>query len=141
MAHFNVRTSTVDNVWNFSKLKHEDKDTPADFIFKFSKLINNVGQTAKPYTIPEVVKLVVDSNKILKNHLIQEEREACINAIREKWNKWQNFRQSGGFSHFNSKSNNKNKQQSKSKERHKKEGHQLHYDQVLVLQQNRTHTN
>ena len=29
IKHFNVKTSTVDNVWDFSKLKHEDQETPA----------------------------------------------------------------------------------------------------------------
>ena len=36
------RPPLVDNVWDFSKLKHKDKDTPADLILEVSKLINNV---------------------------------------------------------------------------------------------------
>ena len=70
--HFNVNTSTVDNVWDLSKLLHEEKDNPADLMLEVSKLINNVGATATPFTIPaqanytetEVTKLVTDSNKI-----------------------------------------------------------------------------
>ena len=34
ISHFNVKTNTVDNVWDFSKLKHEDKDMPADLMLK-----------------------------------------------------------------------------------------------------------
>ena len=48
--------------------------TPADLMLEVSKLINNVGSIATPFTIPveaaytnhEVTKLVIDSNKSLK---------------------------------------------------------------------------
>ena len=36
VTHFNVKTSTLDNVWDFSKLKHEGKDNPADLKLEVS---------------------------------------------------------------------------------------------------------
>ena len=51
-------------------------------------------------------------------NLSPEDREECINALRNKRNSGQNFRQNGGFSNY---SNNKdNKQQSKPKKDKKK---------------------
>ena len=66
----------VNIVWDFSILKHEDKDATADLMLEVSKLINKVGSTASPFTIivqatctnAEVIKLVTGSNKSLKNH-------------------------------------------------------------------------
>ena len=52
IMHCNVNNSLFNNVWDFSKLKHEDKKTQADLILEVSKLINNVGTTATPFTIP-----------------------------------------------------------------------------------------
>ena len=74
ISHFNVKTNMVDNVWDFSKLKHEDKGTPVDLMLEVSKLINNVSSTAAPFPIPDkdaytkddVKKLVIDSKKSLK---------------------------------------------------------------------------
>ena len=48
-------------------------------MLEVSKIINNIGSTATPFTIPnqanytnaEVTKLVIDSNKSLKNHLMK----------------------------------------------------------------------
>ena len=197
IKHFNVKTSTIDNVWDLTKLKHEDKDIPSDLMLEVSKLINNVGATAQPFNIPiqanytedEVKRLVVESNKNLKNHLMktiyinklsptfkeyvlakepksfqeandlavalwrrrnpegvslkpksifaiesnfkdniddltQEEREECINAIRNKRNNGQNFRQNGGFSDqfsSNNYSNTDNKQHKPKKDKKKKD--------------------
>ena len=47
------------------------------------------------------------------NDLKQEEKEECINAIRNKRNNVQNFSQNSGFSNYGNKQD--NKQQSKSK--------------------------
>ena len=71
ISHFNVKTNMVDNVWDFSKFKQEDKDTPLDLMLEVSKLINNVSSTAASFLIPDqdaytkddVNKLVIDSNK------------------------------------------------------------------------------
>ena len=52
-SHFNIKTQTVDNVWDLSKLKHEGRDTPAKLMLEVSKLINNVGATAAPFLIPD----------------------------------------------------------------------------------------
>ena len=46
IKHFNVRTSTVDNIWDLTKLKHEEKDKPYDLLLEVLKLINNFGATA-----------------------------------------------------------------------------------------------
>ena len=76
MKHFNVKTSTVDNLSDLTKLKHEEKDNSSDLMIEITKLINNVGSTSQSFTIPvqansteaEVTKLVIDSNK---NHLMK----------------------------------------------------------------------
>ena len=41
IAYFNIKTQTVDNVWDFSKVTHEGKDTPAKLMIEVSKFINN----------------------------------------------------------------------------------------------------
>ena len=78
-CHFNVKTSTVDNVWELSELKHEEKHNSADLMLEVSKLINIAGATAMPFTIrvqekyteAEVRKIMKESNQSLKNHLMQ----------------------------------------------------------------------
>jgi hypothetical protein len=44
-SHYDIQVQTVDNVWDFSKLKHKEQDDPADLKLEVSKLINNVIQT------------------------------------------------------------------------------------------------
>ena len=74
ITYFNVKTQTVDNIWDFSKLTHEGKDSPAKLMLEVSKLINNVGSTAAPLLIPDqanytkedVTQLVVESSKHFK---------------------------------------------------------------------------
>jgi hypothetical protein len=39
----------VDNVWDFSKLKREEKDDPNDLKLDVSKIFNNVSCTAPDY--------------------------------------------------------------------------------------------
>jgi hypothetical protein len=39
----------VGNVWDLSKLKHEEQDDPADLKLEVSKLINNMSSTAPHY--------------------------------------------------------------------------------------------
>jgi hypothetical protein len=39
----------VDNVWDFSKFKHDDKDDPTVLKMKVSKLISNILWTAQEY--------------------------------------------------------------------------------------------
>jgi hypothetical protein len=36
----------VENVWDFSKLKHKEQDDPAELILEVSKLITNMSSTA-----------------------------------------------------------------------------------------------
>ncbi len=48
-SHYNIQVQTVDNVWDFSKLKHEERDDPADLKLEVSKLINNVSSTAPDF--------------------------------------------------------------------------------------------
>ena len=77
--HFKVKTQTVNNVWDLSKLVHEGKDTPAKLILEVSKLINNLGSTEGPFQIPDqdnyfmddVTRLATESSKHLKNHLMK----------------------------------------------------------------------
>ena len=79
ITHYNIKTQTVDNVWDLSKLKHEGRDTPAKLMLEVSKVINNVGATAAPFIIPDqanytkddVTRLVSESSKHLKNHLMK----------------------------------------------------------------------
>jgi hypothetical protein len=40
---------TVDSVWDFLKLKHDEQDDPANLKVEISKLINNVISTAPEY--------------------------------------------------------------------------------------------
>jgi hypothetical protein len=39
----------VDNVWDFSKLKHEEHDDPIDPKLEVSKLMNNVSALVPDY--------------------------------------------------------------------------------------------
>jgi hypothetical protein len=45
-SHYDIQVQTVGNVWDFSKLKHEERDDPANLKLKVSRLINNVSSTA-----------------------------------------------------------------------------------------------
>ena len=49
IKHFNVKTSTVDNVRD---IKYEERANPADLMIGVTKLINNIGSTAQPFTFP-----------------------------------------------------------------------------------------
>ena len=77
--HYDIQIQTVDNVWDFSKLKHEDKDDPADLKLEVSKLINNVASTAPDYlyeikaqyTFAEVQKITLDATMNLKTHMMK----------------------------------------------------------------------
>jgi hypothetical protein len=48
-SHYDIQIQMVDNVWDFSKLRHEDHDDPADQKLEVSNLINNVSSTAPDY--------------------------------------------------------------------------------------------
>jgi hypothetical protein len=69
----------VDNVWDFSKLKHEDRDDPADLKLEVSKLINNVSSTApdfifkikEQFTFEEVQIITRNATQNLKTHLMK----------------------------------------------------------------------
>ena len=50
-SHYDIQVQTVDNVWDFSKLKHKERDNPANLKLEFSKLINNVSSTAPDFII------------------------------------------------------------------------------------------
>ena len=43
IKNFNIRTSTVGNIWDLTKLKHKEKDNTADLMLEVSELINNIG--------------------------------------------------------------------------------------------------
>jgi hypothetical protein len=38
-SHYHFQVQTVDNIWDFSKLKHEERDNPANLKLEVSKLI------------------------------------------------------------------------------------------------------
>ena len=44
VVHFNFKTNTVASVWDFRKLKHEDKETPADLMLEVAKLTTMLDQ-------------------------------------------------------------------------------------------------
>ena len=87
IACFNIKTQAVDNVWDFSKVAHEGKDTPAKLMIEVSKLINNVASTAAPFLIPDQANYTKDdvtkSNKLLKNHLM---KTVYINKLQPEYN-------------------------------------------------------
>ena len=93
IAYYNITVQTVDNVWDMSKLKHEGRDTPAKLMLEVSKLINNVGATAAPFLIPdqaaytkdEVTRLVSESTKQLKNHLM---KTVYINKLQPEYKEY-----------------------------------------------------
>ena len=88
-----LKTQTVNNVWDLSKLVHEGKDTPAKLILEVSKLINNVGSTEGPFQIPDqdnyfmddVTRLATESSKHLKNHLMMT---ANINKLQPEYKEY-----------------------------------------------------
>jgi hypothetical protein len=69
----------VDNVWDFSKLKHEERDDPADLKLEVSKLINNINSTApdliieikEQFTFQEVQIITWNAIQNLNRHLIK----------------------------------------------------------------------
>ena len=77
--HYDIQIQTVDNVWDFSKLKHEKRDDPADLKLKVSKLINNVSSTAPEYlyeikaqyTFAEVQRITQEATMNLKTHMMK----------------------------------------------------------------------
>ena len=78
-SHYDIQIQTVDNVWDFSKLKHEERDDPADLKLEVSKLINNVSSTAPDFrieikdefTFDEVAQITRDATQNLKIHLMK----------------------------------------------------------------------
>jgi hypothetical protein len=69
----------VDNVWDFSKLNHEEQDDPADLKLEVSKLINNVSSTVPDFvieikdqfTFEEVQTITRNATQNLKTHLMK----------------------------------------------------------------------
>jgi hypothetical protein len=69
----------VDNVWDFSKLKHAEHGNPADLKFEVSKLINNVSSTdadlsfelKDAYTFAEVQQIILEATQNLKTELMK----------------------------------------------------------------------
>jgi hypothetical protein len=75
-SHYDIQVQTVDNVWDFSKLKHEERNDPADLKLEVSKLINNVSSTApdfvieikEQFTFKEVQTITRNANQNLKTN-------------------------------------------------------------------------
>jgi hypothetical protein len=69
----------VDNAWDLSKSKHEERDDPADLKLEVSKLTNNVSSTApdylfeikEEYTFDEVQIITRNATQNLKTHLMK----------------------------------------------------------------------
>ena len=63
----------------FSKLKHEDRDDPADLKLEVLKLINNVSSTApdyhfeikEAYSFAEVQQITLEATRNLKSHTMK----------------------------------------------------------------------
>ena len=78
-THYDIQIQTVDNVWDFSKLRHEERDDPADLKLEVSKLINNVSSTApdylfqiwEQYTLGQVQQIALEATQNLKIHLMK----------------------------------------------------------------------
>ena len=78
-SHYDIQVQTVDNVWDLSKLKHEERDDPADLKLEVSKLINNVSSTAPDFvieikaafTFDEVQLITRNATQNLKTHLMK----------------------------------------------------------------------
>jgi hypothetical protein len=78
-SHYDILVQTVDNVWDLSKLKHEERDDPADLKLEVSKLINNVSSTApdfeieikQNFTLDEVKIITRNATQNLKTHLMK----------------------------------------------------------------------
>jgi hypothetical protein len=69
----------VDNVWDFLKLKHEERDNPANLKLGASKLINNLSLTSPyfqfenkdAYTFVEVQQITLEAARNLKTHIMK----------------------------------------------------------------------
>jgi hypothetical protein len=78
-TNYDIQVQTVDNVWDFSKLKHEECDDPAHLKLEVSKLINNVSSTApdfiieikEAFTFEEVQVITRNATQNLKTHLMK----------------------------------------------------------------------
>jgi hypothetical protein len=77
--HFDIQIQTTNNMWDFSKLKHKERDDPADLKLKVSKLINNDSSTApdfgleikEAYTFAEVQQITLEATRNLKTHMMK----------------------------------------------------------------------
>ena len=96
----------MDNLWDFSKLTHEGKDSPAKLMLEVSKLINNVCSTAAPFLIPnqanytkdDITRLVVESSKHLKNILM---KTVYINKLQPEYKEYVLSRDPANFQEVN----------------------------------------
>ena len=70
-SHYDIQVQTVDNVWDLSKLKHEERDDPADLKLEVSKLINNVSSTAPDFVIEIKQNFTLDEVKIITRNATQ----------------------------------------------------------------------
>jgi hypothetical protein len=78
-SHYDIQVQTVDNLWDFSKLKHEERDDPANLKLEVSKLINKVSSTAPDFIIEikeqfmfeEVQIITRNATQNLKTHLMK----------------------------------------------------------------------
>jgi hypothetical protein len=78
-SHYDIQVQTVDNIWDFSKLKHEERDDPANLKLEVSKLTNNVSSTApdfvieikEEFTFEEVQTITRNATQNLKTHLMK----------------------------------------------------------------------
>ena len=97
---------TVDKVWDFSKLTNQGKDSLAKLMLEVSKLINNGGSTAAPFLIPDqasytkdnVTRLVVESSKHLKNHLL---KMVYINKVQPEYKEYVLSKEPANFQEAN----------------------------------------
>jgi hypothetical protein len=70
----------VNNVWDFSKLKHEENDDQVDLKFEVSQLINYVSSTApdyqfeikEAYTFAAVQQITLKATRNFKTHMMKK---------------------------------------------------------------------
>jgi hypothetical protein len=78
-SYYDIQVQIVDDVWDFSKLKHEEREDPADLKLEVSKLINNVSSTTpdfifqikEGYSSEEVQTITRNATQNLKTHLMK----------------------------------------------------------------------
>jgi hypothetical protein len=90
--HIRHSNTDIDNIWNFSKLKHEERDDPANLKLEVSKLTNKVSYTTpyfcfeikEAYLFAEVQQITMEVTSNLKTHdenIFHQQACTCIQRL------------------------------------------------------------